>query len=73
MKKIGFILAVLCGTLLRMSGQEYVYPVGVLSHQQEKIYLLYQKSLGHVELWIWDVHTKEAQKGLLSTFTPAGL
>ncbi len=53
--------------------QEFVYPVGVMSHKHGKLYVLYQKSLNHVELWLWDSKTKQATKGLLSTYTPAGL
>ncbi|MEX2438123.1 MAG: hypothetical protein WD449_02610, partial [Candidatus Babeliales bacterium] len=56
-----------------IQAEEFVYPVGILSKKQEKLYLLYQKSLNHVELWLWNSQTKEAHKGLLSTFTPAGL
>jgi hypothetical protein len=54
--------------------QEYIYPVGYFQHNgQHNVYLLYQKSIKHIELWIWDPNTKAATKALLSSFTPAGL
>lgn len=44
-------------------------------HQDGKdiVYVLYQKSISHVELWLWNPDTKIATKGLLSSYTPAGL
>lgn len=50
---------------------EYVYPVAALS--KEEVYVLYQKSVDHIELWLWNSVTKKASKALLSTFYPAGL
>jgi hypothetical protein len=50
---------------------EYVYPVAAVSGEQ--IYVLYQKSVDHIELWLWNSITKKASKALLSTFSPAGL
>lgn len=50
---------------------EYVYPVAAASAEQ--VYVLYQKSVDHVELWLWNSITKKASKALLSTFSPAGL
>ena len=69
-KKLFFLNFLLC---ISMNAQEFLYPVGVMSHKRGKLYVLYQKSLNHVELWLWDSQTKHATKGLLSTFTPAGL
>jgi hypothetical protein len=50
---------------------EYVYPVAAAS--KEEVYVLYQKSVDHTELWVWNSVTKKACKALLSTFSPAGL
>lgn len=53
--------------------QEFLYPVGIINHEEkEKICVLYQKS-AHLELWFWDPDSLEAVKSLLSSFTPAGL
>jgi hypothetical protein len=50
---------------------EYVYPVAACD--REHVYVLYQKSTDHIELWLWNSITKKASKALLSTFSPAGL
>jgi hypothetical protein len=50
---------------------EYVYPVAACNAEQ--VYVLYQKSTDHIELWLWNSITKKASKALLSTFSPAGL
>ncbi len=62
-----FLLALYAPTM----SAEYVYPVAACSAEQ--IYVLYQKSTDHVELWVWNSITKKASKALLSTFSPAGL
>jgi len=67
------IIAGLC-TASFLSGEEYLYPVASFKEQdKQKVYLFYQKSLTHIELWLWDCETKEVAKALLSTYTPAGL
>src|SRR5271155_2236996 len=62
-----FLLALYTSSL----SAEYLYPVAACSAEQ--IYVLYQKSTDHVELWLWNSITKKASKALLSTFSPAGL
>jgi hypothetical protein len=53
---------------------EFLYPVAVsYEHEKPYIYVVYQKSLEHLELWLWDPESKEVSKALLSAFTPAGL
>jgi hypothetical protein len=53
--------------------QEFLYPVGTITHaEKEKICVLYQKD-AHLELWLWDPDSLQAVKGLLSSYTPAGL
>lgn len=53
---------------------EYLYPVAKIEQNgKTKIYVLYQKSVTHLELWLWDPETKIGSKGLLSTYTPASL
>jgi hypothetical protein len=52
---------------------EFLYPVAEITHEgQEKMCVLYQKN-NHLELWFWNPLTGESTKGLLSSFTPAGL
>ena len=51
---------------------EYSYPVNSI-HNGKTILVIYQKSLSHLELWLWDPINKHAECGLLSIFTPAGL
>lgn len=63
----------LCIAQITMHSQEYLYPVAATFTQKPLIYLLYQKSLSHLELWLWDPATNDASKALLSTFNPAGL
>ncbi len=50
---------------------EFLYPVGADPHQS-LIYLIYQKTPSHIELWGWNPKTKQAQQMLLSRLTPAG-
>jgi hypothetical protein len=50
---------------------EYLYPVGA-SALQERMYVVYQKSTTHIELWEWDIHTTRANQMLLSRYSPAG-
>lgn len=58
----------------RVQGEEFLYPVAATGYgDEQKVYILYQKSLTHIELWLWDPLTKAATKALLSTFTPAGV
>lgn len=60
-------------SLLCCRAQEFLYPVGtVLQDQKEKVSVLYQNN-SHLELWFWDPETLQATKGLLSSFTPAGM
>jgi hypothetical protein len=53
---------------------DYVYPVGV--YEQEgvtSVLIMYQKSPQHTELWQFEPESGEAQRALLSTFTPLGV
>lgn len=56
------------------SSFEYIYPI-LASKQEDKtlIYLIYQKNVAHLELWLWDPKTTRAHRALLSTYTPAGV
>jgi len=59
---------------LERANDEYLYPVAPMAQECEQcIYLIYQKSSSHLELWLWNPLTNAVNKGLLSTFTPAGL
>lgn len=56
-----------------MQSTEFLYPVDhVITSDGVKICVIHQKE-DHLELWLWDPNTKEAVKGLLSSYTPAGL
>ena len=65
------LLLLLCAACTSLVSAEYVYPVAAASAEQ--VYVLYQKSTDHIELWLWNSITKKASKALLSTFSPAGL
>ncbi|MFC1842990.1 hypothetical protein ACFLYU_05025 [Candidatus Dependentiae bacterium] len=53
---------------------EFLYPVASIEHNGKiAVYVLYQKSVTHIELWLWDPESKKASKGLLSSYVPAGL
>lgn len=53
--------------------EEFLYPVGTLIHEdQHKFCVVHQKGC-HLELWFWNPTDQAAIKGLLSTFTPAGI
>lgn len=66
-------LLILLNTVSIKSYSEFLYPVSSIIHEeQEKICVLYQNK-NHLEVWIWDPITHEAIKGILSSFTPAGV
>ena len=65
------LLLFLCAFYMPSISAEYVYPVAAASAEQ--VYVMYQKSIDHIELWLWNSVTKKASKALLSTFSPAGL
>lgn len=68
------ILICVCFYSMRAVAQEFLYPVGAYDTQDGPlIYLLYQNSVAHIELWLWSPKTKKAHKALLSSFMPAGL
>lgn len=50
---------------------ELLYPVGS-DAQRNLLYLIYQKTPSHIELWSWNPTTKQAEQMLLSRITPAG-
>lgn len=67
-------LFICCITSQKIYCSEYLYPVAnVKIDGKDKIYVIHQKSINHLELWLWDPVTKIATKGLLSSYTPAAL
>jgi len=72
MRVIVFLSLLLClCSSLSSYAIEFLYPVAQINQDgTNKIYVMYQKSLTHVELWVWDPETKVATKGLLSSHTP---
>lgn len=69
------LLVILLGASCTHAHQEYVYPVASYRRDTGEVValLLYQKSANHTELWEWNPQTKQANKALLSTYTPAGV
>jgi len=60
-------------TVYAKNQAEFLYPISEITHEgQKKMCVLYQKN-NHLELWFWNPATGESIKGLLSSFTPAGL
>ncbi len=51
---------------------EFVYPVA-LSDIDSLIYMIYQKSLTHLELWLWNYKTHAIRSGLAEQYTPASI
>ena len=59
------------GCFVSLSAKEFLYPVGY--HPEEDVlFVMYQKTSSHLELWEWDPHTKQAHQLLLSRYSPAG-
>ena len=53
---------------------DYVYPVGEFRQFDDHfILVMYQKTPDHTELWQLNTATKEAERVLLSNFTPVGV
>jgi len=72
--KIIWSLLITCSMHNVLYSYEFLYPVAVLERQgQTKVYVIYQKSVTHLELWVWNPETKIASKGLMSTYIPASL
>ena len=69
-KNIFLIVLCICCTI--MHAEEFIYPVADFDNQQ-KLLLLHQKSLTEIELWIWDMQTESAMKGLSTFSIPANL
>lgn len=57
-------------SVLYSNATEFLYPVA--HGTNELFYVMYQKTPHHIELWEWDIHTKQAEQLLFSRFTPAG-
>ena len=56
------------------NAQEYMYPVACVSKKDGAlIYLLYQTSVSHLELLLWNSATNVVTKALAAMHTPAGL
>ncbi len=70
MKK--YIFFIFCFVFQNNYAEQFVYPVADFNDGKQ-LMVLYQKSLSCVELWIWDVLTQHASKGLSSFLTPANL
>ncbi len=67
---LNFLLTV---TVLRSNIAEWLYPVDhVVTQDGVKLCIIHQTQ-EHLDLWLWDPVTHEAMKGLLSSYTPAGL
>lgn len=69
MKHLVLIL-ILCGSW-HVNAKEFLYPTAV-DPQRSVVYLIYQKTVNHLELWEWNYVTGYASPLLPSRFTPAG-
>jgi hypothetical protein len=57
-----------------LKAQEFLYPVASINTDEGlRIYLIYQKSVEHLELLLWDPVTHITTPGMLPTFTPGDL
>jgi hypothetical protein len=71
--KLLFFLLALANNF-SMFSYEFLYPVAAIKHDgKTKIYVLHQKSINNIELWLWDPETKECSMNLLSSYMPASL
>jgi len=71
---LSFLFFLFFSSVQSLLAYEFLYPVAYTQQNDLiKVYVLYQKSITHLELWVWDPQTKVATKGLLSSYTPAGL
>lgn len=71
--KKGIVLITFVWGMQALAFQEFLYPVGIIQHEdKQKICILYQKN-SHLELWFWDPVSLNAVKGLLSSYTPGGI
>lgn len=73
MKKFFLLVYVFIHTTIQASSVEFLYPIGNIKRENsEEMCVIYQKN-SSLELWFWDPQTKLSTKGLLSSFTPAGV
>ncbi len=56
---------------MSLEAKEFLYPVGY-HPEDHSVYVVYQKSSAHLELWEWDPETRYAHQLLLSRYSPAG-
>ena len=72
MKKSIFF-AICCSLIFHKNyAEQFIYPVADFNDGTQ-LMVLHQKSLDNVELWMWDVSSQRAIKGLSSFLTPANL
>lgn len=57
---------------MNCNATEFLYPIAPIPNS-DYLLVVYQKTPHHIELWQWDLHTKQAETILLSRYTPAGL
>lgn len=69
MKQLSVLVFFLCANV-GVNAAEFLYPVAI--DKNGSLYLIYQKTANHIELWEWDPQTKQADQLLFSRFTPAG-
>ncbi len=74
-KGVLLMRAVLCALTFfctHTNFSEYLYPVAFDEHGQF-VYVMYQKTAAHIELWKWDPVSLEAEQLLFSRYSPAGV
>ncbi len=67
--RVGF-LVFLC-YFFPLHAKEFLYPVGYYP-ERDTVFVIYQKTSTHLELWEWDLRTEYAHQLLLSRYSPAG-
>lgn len=69
LKKIIVILVYACMTIHTCLTEEFIYPVAQMDEQN--IFVVHQKSIDELSLFLWNVNSKIATKELSSMFLPS--
>ena len=67
--RVEFLIFLCC--FFSLHAKEFLYPVGY-HPERDTIFVIYQKTSTHLELWEWDLRTQYAHQLLLSRYSPAG-
>ena len=67
-----FLALIVTNQVFASLSEEFFYPVAY-NNATKIAYIIHQKSLYSIDLWIWDKQNESMEKGLLSTYSPGGL